>query len=90
MAIRHTNDSWSRCDPNSYAGLYDVSKLKIRPSLEAVKPTIHKDILEINADKIKKEALDRLRHDSKYLILQNSFVRIGKYLFVAVAFPPYH
>jgi len=89
MAIRQSNDSLSKCDPNAYGALYDVSKPKLKVAAEVAQPKIHKDTIEINSDKLKKEALERLRHDSKYLLFQNSFMRIGKYLFVAVAFPPY-
>lgn len=85
-----TFDSCSRCDPNQYSSLYDVRKrsdIKLEP-IAATRP-IHKDTIEISRDKLKEEALNRLRHTSKYVIAQNSFMRIGKYLFLAVAFPPY-
>ncbi|WP_068466450.1 hypothetical protein [Candidatus Protochlamydia phocaeensis] len=90
MPIRQTSDSLSRCDPNLYSTIYDVRK-RTDIQMQEASPTqpVHKDTLEISHDKLKKEALNRLRHTSKFLIFQNSFMRIGKYLFLAVAFPPY-
>lgn len=85
-----TSDSWSRCDPNQYSSLYDVRKrsdIKQEPSA-ATRP-IHKDTIEISRDKLQKEALNSLRHTSKYVIAQNGFMRVGKYLFLAAALPPY-
>lgn len=91
MAIRRpVSDSLSRCDPQTYSNLYDV---RVRPPVkqDAVSSTqlIQKDTLEMSRDHLKKEALHRLRHTSKYLIFQAGFMRVGKYLFLAVAFPPY-
>lgn len=86
----HSSDSWSRCDPDQYSNLYDVRRradVKLEP-IAATRP-VHKDTLEISHDKLKEEALNRLRHTSKYVIAQNGFMRIGKYLFLAVALPPY-
>lgn len=89
MAIRQAGDSLTRCDPNLYGGLYDVSKAKVAPQA-ASKPTPGKDTIEISGDKLKKDALERLRHPSKFLIIQkNGFMTIGRFLFVAVLFPPY-
>lgn len=90
MALNRTSDSLSRCDPNLYSNIYDVRK---RPDIKnhpvaATQPT-HKDTIEISRDKLKEEALSRLRHSSSFVIAQNSFMRVGKYLFLAVAFPPY-
>lgn len=90
MAIYRASDSMSRCDPNQYSSIYDVRKrsdVKHEP-IAATRP-IHKDTIEISRDKLKEEALNRLRHTSKYVIAQNGFMRVGKYLFLAVAFPPY-
>jgi hypothetical protein len=90
MAIYRTSDSLSRCDPGLYDSIYDVRRrpdIKHEP-IHATQPT-HKDTIEISRDKLKEEALSRLRHTSKYVIAQNSFMRIGKYLFLAIAFPPY-
>lgn len=90
MAINRPSDSMSRCDPSLYSNIYDVRKrsdIKHEP-IYATQPT-HKDTIEISRDKLKEEALSRLRHTSKYVIIQNSFARIGKYLFIAIAFPPY-
>lgn len=90
MALNRTSDSLSRCDPNLYSNIYDVRK---RPDIKnhpvSASQPIHKDTIEISHDKLKEEALQRLRHTSKFVIAQNSFMRIGKTLFLAVAFPPY-
>lgn len=90
MAIYRASDSLSRCDPHLYSNIYDVRK---RPDIKHESTTatqpIHKDTIEISRDKLKEEALNRLRHTSKYVIAQNGFMRIGKYLFLAIAFPPY-
>lgn len=90
MALNRTSDSLSKCDPNLYSNIYDVRK---RPDIKnnpvaATRPA-HKDTIEISRDKLKEEALNRLRHSSSVVIAQNSFMRVGKYLFLAVAFPPY-
>lgn len=90
MVIYRRSDSLSQCDPSHYSNLYDVTKrpdIKNKPVSAA--HSIHKDTIEISRDKLKGEALKRLRHTSKYMIAQNSFMRIGKYLFLAIAFPPY-
>lgn len=90
MAIYRSSDSLRRCDPSLYSNIYDVRKrsdIKHQPVV-ATQP-IQKDTIEISRDKLKEEALNRLRHTSKYVIAQNSFMRIGKYLFLAIAFPPY-
>lgn len=90
MAIRHTSDSLNRCDPNSYSNFYDARKrVEIRQEPVMATQPINKDTLEISRDQLKKEALNRLRHTSKYMIFQTGFMRVGKYLFLAVAFPPY-
>jgi hypothetical protein len=90
MAVKGTSDSLSRCDPTLYSNIYHVRKnpdVKIQPVF--VNKSISKDTLEISHDKLKEEALNRLRHTTKYTISQNSFMRIGKYLFLAIAFPPF-
>jgi hypothetical protein len=90
MSIYRSSDSLSRCDQNLYSNIYDVRKRSdLKSDSPAATRSIHKDTIEISHDKLKEEALHRLRHTSKYTIAQNSFMRIGKYLFVAIAFPPY-
>jgi hypothetical protein len=90
MAIYRPSDSLSRCDPNLYSSMFDVRKRSDikQESIAATQP-IHKDTIEISRDKLEEEALSRLRHTSECIIAQNSFIRIGKYLFLAIAFPPY-
>jgi hypothetical protein len=90
MAIDRTSDSMSRCDPTLYSNIYDVRKRSDikHPPIHATQP-VRKDTIELSRDKLKEEALSRLRHTSKYVIAQSSFMRIGKYLFLSIAFPPY-
>lgn len=84
-----TRDSLSRSEINPYS-LHEVRK---RPDIkqEPIAPTqpIHKDSIEISRGELHKEALERLRHSSKYVIIQVAFIRIGKYLFVGLTLPPY-
>lgn len=87
MAVYRTSDHLTKCDPGLYSNIYDVRK---RPDIKPIStPSIHKDTIEISKDKLKEEALSRLRHTTKVVIPQNGFLRVGKYLFLAVAFPPY-
>lgn len=89
MGIHKAGDSWSRYDSHSYGDHFNLSKPQ--PKSVEHKPHISmaRDSMEINVERLKKEALERLRHDSKYSVLQAGFVRIGKYLFMAVAMIPY-
>ncbi|MBA2367851.1 MAG: hypothetical protein H0V82_02365 [Candidatus Protochlamydia sp.] len=94
MAIRRPlqrpSDSLARCDPHAYSNLYDVNKkVDIRVANAGATQPINKDTLEISKEKLTKDAMNRLRHTSKYTIFQTGFMRVGKYLFLAVAFPPY-
>lgn len=90
MGIHRSSDSMSRCDVNQYSSLYDVRK---RPDIKhdpvSATRSIQKDTIEISRDQLNEEAMTRLRHVSKYVIAQDGFMRIGKYLFLAVALPPY-
>lgn len=83
-------DSLTRYSANEYSNICDV---RTRPTYKpaAASPTqpINKDTLEISKEKLTQEALNRLRHVSKFVIVQNSFMRVGKFLFVAVAIPPF-
>lgn len=90
MAIYRSSDSLSRCNPDQYASMYDVRKrhdLKNK-EITIATPSTKKDTLEISREQLKEEALSRLRHTSQYIIPQNSFMRVGKYLFLAIALPP--
>lgn len=90
MAIYRTSDSLSRCNPEVYSHLYDVTKkASLKSDSIGSSTLIAKDTLELSGQKLKKEALNRLSQPSKFLILQTGFIRIGKYLFVGLAFPPY-
>lgn len=83
----NANDSLSRCDHSSYSSLYSVNN---HPNIkrESVTSAPVKDTLELKS-KLEKEALSRLRHTSKLAISQPGFMRVGKYLFLGVALPPY-
>lgn len=91
MALHKTShDGLSRCDQNLYSNIYDARQ---HPGLKKAEASpvgsISKDTIEINRNKIKEEALSSLRHSTTYTIAQNGFMRVGKYLFVAMTFPPY-
>ena len=90
MVIKRSSDSLSRCDPSLYSNIYDVRKhpdVKHTVKATATQPT-HRDTIEISRDKLKEEALNRVRHTSRFVIAQHGFMRVGRYLFLAVAFPP--
>jgi hypothetical protein len=90
MELNRPSDSMSRCDPNLYSNIYHVRKNPdIKPQPIHATQSAKTDTIEISRDKLKEEALSRLRHTTKYVIAQSSFMRIGKYLFLAIAFPPY-
>ena len=85
---RPLQDNISRCTEETYSNIYQVNdhwdvKKVSRPSF------VCKDTLELAQEQIKKEALESLRQTKKYLIVQNGFMRIGKYVFMGVVFPPY-
>ncbi len=88
MGLHRVPDSASRCDPNLYANIYDVRK-RVDMKSEPIASAVSKDTLEISTGRLKEEAISRLSHVPKYEIFQMSFMRIGKYLFVAAALPPY-
>ncbi|MCE2984043.1 MAG: hypothetical protein LW832_10835 [Parachlamydia sp.] len=87
MAIRRTSDSLTRCDPGHYTNFYDPHK-KVDMRIDTT-AAAGKDTLQVTGEKLKQEALNRLRHQSKLVIFQTGFMRIGKIMFLAVAFPPY-
>lgn len=81
----------ARCDDTRYSSIYDVNDhpdLRKTSAASTTQP-IQRDTLQISQDELKKDALKRLNHTSKYFIVQQGFMRIGKYLFLAVALPPY-
>lgn len=84
-----SRDSLSGCNPSAYSNPYEIRNHRnFKPVPPVVKP-ISKDTIEISREKLQKDALNRLRHVSKLVILQHSFMRIGKYLFLAIAMPPF-
>lgn len=88
--LQRPSDSLARCDPHAYSNFYDANK-KVDLRVQAAGPTqpIHKDTLQISKEKLTEDAMNRLRHTSKYMVFQTGFMRIGKYLFLAAVFPPY-
>lgn len=90
MAIYRTSDGLSSYDPNSYSNIYDVRARPTRPEISITTTDAQpKDTIEISRDKLKKEALNRLNHTSKYTVAQSGFMRVGRYLFFAITLPPY-
>lgn len=89
MAIYRTSDHLTKCDPGMYSNIYDVRKRSDIKNPVSQAPSFSKDTIEISKDKIKEEALSRLRHTTKVVVDQTGFMRIGKFLFVTVTFPPY-
>lgn len=87
MAIHRMPDSMSSCNPELYDNIYQVNK---RPDLKSapVEKPGSKDTIQRS---LSKDALNRLQQPSKNMILQQSvlFRRVGKYLFLSVALPPY-
>ena len=89
MSLHRSSDTLSRCDSHTYTNLYDAHKrveIKTAPLVENKGP---KDTIEFSRDQFKKEALSRLRHKTNQTMSHSGFMRVGKYLFMAVAFPPY-
>ena len=87
MTIR---DSITKCDSSQYSNPYQVTN---HPAYKADSSTnsrpVHKDTLEVFQDELKKDALERLRQTKKLIIPQRSYMKIGKYVFLAIALPPY-
>lgn len=48
-----------------------------------------KDTIEFSHEKLKEEALSRIGKKETYVIFQDTFIKIGKYLFLGIALPPY-
>lgn len=92
MAIYRSSDSVSRYDHQS-----EMYSLQNRPkpskdTLNSVSETLNpsrKDTIEISKERLNEEALSKLGKKETYTVSQNSFMRIGKYLFLAVTLPPY-
>lgn len=89
MVIYKQSDSLSRCDPNLYSNIYDTRKRTDVKQEPVTSQVVIKDTIEISKEKLKEDALSRLRHTSKFVVYQNSFIRIGKYLFLGIVIPPY-
>lgn len=85
MAIQRSTDSMSTCNPDLYDNIYRVDK---RADFKVDLKPGSKDTIERS---LSKEALDRLERPSKDTIVQPGFLfrRIGKYVFLSVALPPY-
>jgi hypothetical protein len=84
------SSSLSRCQPDLYSNIYTVRKHPdLKPNAVSSTPSLPKDTLQVSQEQLKKDALKRLRHTSKYVIFQSGFMRIGKYVFLAVTLPFY-
>lgn len=88
MSINRSQDSLSRYEVNSFANLLDLNKPAVRDDVPSLPRTAYRDVLEISKAKLEQDALDSLRHTSKYTVVQRGFMRIGKILFLGVALPP--
>lgn len=88
MSLLRSQDSLSRCQEDSYANLYDLHKPSLRKEQSALLRAPSRDVLEISRAKLEQEALKSLRHHTDVTVAQHSFMRVGKYLFLAVALPP--
>lgn len=85
-------DSLRPCNPQDYSTqfqIHDHPDYKAAP-IRAT-PSTSKDTIEVFRNDLKQEALHRLRHTSDSVVYQKMAVviRIGKYLFLAAALPPY-
>jgi len=87
MAINRSQDSMSRCDPESYDNIYQVDKHR---DIKSTHTQVGKyaDTIERSAST---EAMNRLQRPSENMVFQPSvlFRRIGKVVFLTVAMPPY-
>lgn len=82
------SDSLSKCDTHLYSNPYQVGN---HPELKASSTTrsMPRDSIEGAKEALHKEALSRLKHTSKYVVMQQGIIRVGKYLFLTAALPPY-
>lgn len=86
MVIHRQSDSLTKCPDELYNNMFTLEK---RPSAHHSTHAVHpKDTIERC---LNKEALDRLQRPSQDTIAQPSYLfrRIGKYVFLTVALPPY-
>lgn len=89
MAVQRapSRDTMTTCNPELYENKFTLdirrSEFKISSTQPGSKDTIERSL--------SKEALDRLQQPSKDTIVQSSYLfrRIGKYVFLAAALPPY-
>ena len=82
MAINRSSDSLSRCT-DQYDSMFKIN------NHPGVKPGAVKDTMAPSkTEELKKEAFERLT-SSKYLLLQQGFMKVGKFLFLSIALPPY-
>lgn len=86
MGLKSTDSLSSYKDTASLYHIGNPSSIKTEKMLRPDSGS--RDTIEITREKLKEEALHRLRYPSEYLIDHPGFVRIGKYLFTAIVFPP--
>jgi hypothetical protein len=85
--MNKVRDGLSKWEPN----MLETRPLPYKTNPVIKKPAFAKDSLEISKEKLKQEALDRLRHTSKFTVESPAgmVIRVGKYMFLAAALPPY-
>jgi|GEM_PF-6211355 len=87
MAINRSQDSLTSCNPELYDNIYQVNR---RTDLKAISThaAIPKDTIERSAST---EAMNRLQRPSENMVFEPNalFRRIGKYVFLSFAMPPY-
>lgn len=85
-------DSLRPCNSQDYSTQFQIhDHPDYKPSPIRETPSTSKDTIQTYRNDLKQEALNRLRHTSDAVVYQKMalVVRIGKYLFLAAAVPPY-
>lgn len=87
MVIHRAPDTLTTCNPELYDNMFRIDNKRADFKIDSNYPG-QKDTIERS---LSKEALDRLQRPSKDTIIQPSYLfrRIGKYVFLAAALPPY-
>ena len=90
MTIFRSSDTLSRCDVNHYSSIYDIrNHPNLKKNVSSTSHPFPKDSIENLHAQLKNVALSRLKRISKPTNSDNGPLRIGRYLFLAVALPPY-
>lgn len=86
MPIFRAPDSLARSEVNPYSASFVHST---HHTAKKAISTPSSDTIEFSKRRVEQEALKTLRHTKQFLIAIPGFVRIGKYLFAGLSFPPY-